>query len=111
MTTELLPGVSPERSRPAVRCNSRSILTRARRTAIVRECIQAVLIIAIDVLFVVFPNTHVPLMTRGQSMNLLLLFHAVIGAQVLLCRMIPVWRARRIASSWSADERRRLSLG
>lgn len=102
---ELLPGVSHAESPPHVVFQSRAVVVRARRRALLRDVLDLVLLIAVDVLFVRFPNTHVPLLGRHNSLTILLSLNAALLAYVWFARALPRWRARRVASTWNANER------
>jgi hypothetical protein len=102
---ELLPGVSPAQSPPHIVFQSRTVVVRARRRALLRDVLDLLLLLAVDVLFVRFPQTHVPLMARNNSLILLLVLNAALLAYVWFARALPRWRARRVASTWNADER------
>ena len=69
-----------------------------------------ILLIGVDLLSIRFRGTHVPFTTRAQSVELLAIFNALVGAHLFLSRAWPRWRARQISSSWSASERRKVGL-
>jgi hypothetical protein len=102
---QLLPGVKHAESPPHVVFQSRSVVVRARRRALLRDVADLMLLIAVDVLFVRFPQTHVPLLDRRNSLWLLLALNATLIAYVWFARALPRWRARRVAATWTADER------
>jgi hypothetical protein len=106
---ELLPGVSLAESPPHVVFQSRTVVVRARRRALLRDVLDLLLLLAVDVLFVRFPQTHVPLMARHNSLIVLLVLNAALLAYVWFARALPRWRAQRVASTWNADERGRFS--
>jgi hypothetical protein len=49
----------------------------------------------------------VPFVDRHESVLILVAANAVLIAYVLLARVFPRWRARRVASTWSSTERSR----
>lgn len=106
---ELLPGVKHAESPPHVVFHSRAVVVRARRRALLRDVLDLALLVAVDVLFVRFPNTHVPFLGRGNSLTILLALNAALIAYVWFARSLPRWKARRVASTWNADERGRFT--
>ena len=102
---ELLPGVSHAESPPNVVFQSRLVVARARRRALLRDVLDLVLLFAVDLLFVRFPQTHVPLLARRDSLSVLIGLNAALLVYVWFARALPRWRARRVASTWNADER------
>ena len=103
---DLLPGARGADA-PAIRCASRHIVERARQLAVLRDIGQGLLLVGIDVLSLHFQGMHVPFTTRTQSLELLAIFNLAAAAHLFLSRAWPRWRARRIAASWSAVERRK----
>jgi hypothetical protein len=106
---DLLPGVVREGCEPKVVCDSRAIVTRARRLALVRDVVQLVIVGAVDRLFVLWPLSHIPWVGRGGSLLILVAFNALVVAHVIVSRKLPRWNARRIASTWGASERKRFA--
>ena len=104
----LLPGVSPLEAEPKVVFQSGKLIRRARLRASIRDAADLFLLLLIDALFIGWPHAHVPLLGRSDSVIVLLVANAVIIAAVWLMRRVPQWRARRLASTWSASERQRL---
>lgn len=103
----LLPGVSPDAPRPPVNFESKRVVRRARMRAILRDTFDLALLIAVDWLFIRWPRAHVPFVDRHESVLILVAANAVLIAYVLLARVFPRWRARRVASTWSSTERSR----
>ncbi|HUP62766.1 MAG TPA: hypothetical protein VNA69_20365 [Thermoanaerobaculia bacterium] len=101
----LLPGVTADSCPPAVACDAHSAIRGARRRAIVRDVAQVVLLVAVDYLFIRWPESHVPLLTRAHSLAVLQVLNALVVADVWLTRALPMWWARRIASTWCRSER------
>jgi hypothetical protein len=104
---DLLPGVSDAGEPTAVLVDARTTVTRARCRAAARDVVDLLLLGCVDGLFLRYPNTHVPLLTRAATLGLLLLVHAAFIASVWAARAFPRWRARRVASTWCIAERRR----
>lgn len=105
--SELLPGTRRDDTR-LIHCDSRDVVGRARRMAAVRDCAQLLLVVAVDLLCIRFPQTHVPFATRSGSVELVVIFNLLAFGHFALSRAWPRWQARRIASSWSLSERRRI---
>ena len=106
-TRELLPGITEEGRAPAIRCDSRRVIRRARRVAFARDVAQLIVVAGLDFFFAAVPSTHIPFTDRPRSLAILALFNVGVAAYAVLCRKVPHWNARRMASTWSADERRR----
>lgn len=104
-TTKLLPGVTADSCPPPVVCDAHDAIRRARRRAIIRDTAQIVLLAAIDYLFVYWPDSRLPLLNRAQSFIALEAMNVLIVADVWLTRAMPMWTARRIASTWTRTER------
>jgi hypothetical protein len=105
--SQFLPGVVREGPRPVVRCDSKRVIQDARRRAVLREAVQLLLLLVVDVFCARFPMTHVPLLSRVQSLDLVALFNVALAAHVILGRTFPRWKARRVATTWSVTERQR----
>ena len=102
---ELLPGVTADSCPPSVVCDAHAAIRKARRRAIARDVAQIVLLAAVDYLFLRWPESHVPYMDRAHSLVALQAINLVIVADVWLTRALPMWTARRIASTWCRSER------
>lgn len=102
---ELLPGVSTSSCPPRVVCNAHDAIRRARRRAWVRDGIQLSLVLAVDYLFVRWPESRMPFIDRDASLALLRGVNVAVAAHLWLVRALPKWWARRIASTWSRPER------
>src|SRR5437867_3484284 len=107
---DLLPGVMTGGCEPMVVCDSRRVVVRARRLTIARDVAQIVLLASVDVLFRNWPSTHIPLLSRGDSLVVLGIVNVLTIADLWFSRALPRWRARRIATTWSATERQRLTI-
>ena len=103
----LLPGVSDAGVPPPVVIDSRVVVARARRRAIVRDVIDLLLLVCVDGLFLRWPHAHVPFLDRYDSLLVLLGLNAMLVGYVWLARALPRWTARRVASTWSLAERTR----
>jgi len=91
-------------------CDSRRVVARARRVAMARDAAQFVLLAGVDWLFSNWPSTHIPLLSRSDSLVVLGIANAALLAHVWLARTLPKWSTRRIATTWCASERARLSF-
>ena len=89
--------------------DSRRVILRARRMAVARDVAQVLLLAGVDWLFQNWPTTHIPLLGRGDSLVLLGIVNAATVVQVWATRAVPRWRAHRIAATWCARERDRLT--
>ncbi len=104
---ELLPGVTTDGCPPRVACDAHAAIRRARVRAGVRDFLQISLILAVDYLFIHWPESRMPFLDRGQSLAFLRGVNFVIVAHLWLARALPKWWARRIAGTWSRRERER----
>lgn len=102
---ELLPGVTTAECPPRIVCDAHNAIRRARRRAVLRDGLQVALIIAVDYLFVHWPESRVPFLDRASSLTFLRGVNAFIVADLWLSRAVPKWQARRIASTWCRSER------
>jgi hypothetical protein len=103
----LLPGVSQAEAPPDVVCESRSVIIWARRRAAIRDAFNLLLLISVDGLFLRWPHTHVPMLDRDQTALVLLAANGMMIAWMWSARTLPRWRARRLATTWSAGEQSR----
>jgi len=103
----LLPGVSDAGVPPPVIIDSRAVVARARRRAIVRDVIDLSLLVSVDGLFLRWPAAHVPFLDRHDSLLVLLGLNAMLVSYVWLVRAVPRWAARRVATTWRVSERAR----
>ena len=101
----LLPGVSDAEAPPLVITNSRAVVARARRRAIVRDVIDLLLLVCVDGLFLRWPLAHVPFLDRYDSLLVLLGLNAMLAGYFWLARAVPRWTASRVAATWSLPER------
>jgi hypothetical protein len=103
----LLPGVSDAAVPPPVVIDSRVVVARARRRAIVRDTVDFLLLVCVDGLFLRYPGAHVPFLDRGDSLMVVVGLNVMLIAYLWLARSIPRWTARRVATTWSLAERTR----
>ena len=104
---ELLPGVSATNCPPRVVYDANAAIRSARRRAWLRDGLQLSLLIAVDWLFVYWPESRIPFLDRGQSLTFLRGMNALLLAHVWLSRAVPKWWAKRISSTWCRSERER----
>jgi hypothetical protein len=104
---ELLPGVSQSGSPPEVLCETRRVVTSARRRATLRDVLDLLLLSAVDGLFLRWPHAHIPMLDRDQTALILAAANALVITYMWSARALPRWRARRLASTWSVAERNR----
>jgi hypothetical protein len=86
-------------------CDSRRVVARARRVAMARDAAQVVLLAGVDWLFSNWPSTHIPLLSRSDSLVVLGIANIGIVAHLWLMRALPKWSTRRIAATWCERER------
>ena len=89
--------------------DSRRVVVRARRLAIARDVAQVVLLAGVDWLFSNWPSTHIPLLSRSDSLVVLGIANIGIITHIWLVRALPKWSTRRIAATWCDGERERVS--
>jgi hypothetical protein len=102
---QLLPGVSTTSCPPRVVCDSHAAIRRARRRVWVRDGVQLVLLLAVDWLFVHWPDSRIPFADRNTSLAFLRGANVMILGHLWLVRAMPKWTAKRIAATWSRSER------
>lgn len=102
---ELLPGVSTTSCPPRVVCDAHTAIRRARTRVWVRDGVQLALLLAVDWLFVYWPDSRMPFVDREASLAFLRGANVVILGHVWLARALPKWTAKRIAATWSRSER------
>lgn len=106
---ELLPGVTTVSCPPRVVCDAHSAIRSAKRRALVRDSAQLALLLAVDYLFVHWPESRVPFLDRAASLTFLRGMNALIVGHLWLARALPKWTAKRIASTWCRSEREKFS--
>jgi len=104
---DLLPGVESAGCPPRVACDAHLAIRRARRRALVRDGLQVSFILAVDYLFGHWPDSRLPFLDRMHSLAFLCGVNLLVVVDLWLSRVLPKWRARRIAGTWSRRERER----
>jgi hypothetical protein len=107
---ELLPGVTTPDCPPRVVCDAHGAIRRARQRAVVRDFLQVSLVLAVDYLFMHWPQSRFPFLGRGQSLEFLRGVNILIVVQMGLARALPNVFARRVAATWSRRERDRFKV-
>jgi hypothetical protein len=107
----LLPGVLAGKPRRAVIIDGSREIRRARIRAALRDLFDFSALLLVDYLFVSWPRTHVPFLTRHDSLIILVSANALFLTWAVMARNLPRWRAQRIASTWSSNERTRFDQG
>ncbi|MBK5258002.1 MAG: hypothetical protein JJE51_00280 [Thermoanaerobaculia bacterium] len=105
--SERLPGVSSDNCPPVIVTDTRSDIRRARIRATFRDLGQLLFLGAIDYFFFNWPLAHIPFLSRGASAFVVVLLNAIILTHVIMMRMLPRMRAKRIAATWRLSERAR----
>ena len=106
---DLLPGaLGPDSARPANGFHPHELIRSERRRAILRQCGDGLALLALDALVLNWHEARLPFATREFSVALLAFANAGLLAWFLTAMKLPQWRARRIASTWCANERKRL---
>jgi hypothetical protein len=105
----LLPGVSAEVPPPVIIFESHPVIRRARRRALARDVFDLLLLVAVDVLFIRWPQAQIPLLNRFQSLQLLVAVNVLLLGYLWVSRVFPRWRARRVSATWDTTERERLT--
>jgi hypothetical protein len=103
--SQLLPGVSDDRCPPTVVADSHAAIRRARVRAALIDLMQLSLLVAVDYLVVRYPRTHVPLASRADSLVIVVAANVLMIGYLCLARLVPRWRARRVAKTWRPSER------
>ena len=107
---QLLPGVARDGYAPQIVSESRSVIRRARFRAALRDAADLLLLLVVDAFFIRWPRAHVPLLDRHDSILALMALNVLLLAYVWLSRRVPQWHARRVSSTWCANERQRLTF-
>ena len=107
---ELLPGVTTPALPPVVVCDAKAAIRSARRRALARDMAQVTVLIAVDYLFVRWPESRVPGLDRQHSLTVLTATNAFIAAHLWCSRyLVPRFTAWRVANTWSRAERQRFT--
>lgn len=104
---ELLPGVTDDACPPRVVCDAHTAIRRARRRAMFRDATQISLLLAVDYLFMHWPESRMPFLERHTSLTFLRAVNVLAVGDLWLSRALPKWWAKRIAGTWSRVERER----
>jgi hypothetical protein len=104
-TRELLPGVTADSCPPRVVCDAHTAIRKARRRAMLRDAVQIALLLAVDYLFIHWPDSRMPFLEREASLVFLRGVNVIAVADLWLTRALPKWWAKRIAETWSRAER------
>lgn len=108
---QLLPGVRQTAVPPANTIpNLGSIVEQARSQHLVRDVVDVLLLLLVDTLFLAWPTSHIPFLSRQDSGLVLVAAHVGLLAHFVLTRTLPRYRARRIAATWSNTERSKARL-
>lgn len=107
---DLIPGVQPPRRPPVDRDALEREMARHRRRAAVEDLLDCAVLIVVDLLFLLWPEAKVPFLDRDATLALLLFANVLTVAGYVRSRILPVWKARRIAATWSAAEQARFSV-
>ena len=103
----LLPGVTTSAVPPAVVCDTRREIARARRRALACDVLQIALLVVVDTLFARWPSAHIPGLERETSLGIVRMLNMALIAHLWLERALPRWTARRIATTWCRSEKQR----
>jgi hypothetical protein len=106
-TENLLPGVHAGKPRRPVIIDGSREIRRARVRAGLRDLFDLSTLLVVDYLFASWPRTHVPFLTRHDSLVVLVSANFLFVAWAVIARYLPRWRAQRIAGTWSSSERTR----
>jgi len=107
MRRDLLPGVSPDGTDPNIVFQSRPVIKSARRRATLHDFFDVLLLAGVDALFIRWSHAHIPLLDRADTLLVLAIVNLALIVYVWSVRMLPRWRARRLAATWSETERHR----
>lgn len=102
---QILPGVQTTSCPPRVVCDAHRAIRNARRRVWVRDGLQMALLLAVDYLFVHWPESRMPFLEREASLALLRGVNVAIIGHLGLSRALPRLYAKRIAATWCRTER------
>ena len=83
------------------------MIRSARRRATLHDFFDLTLLVAVDALFIRWSHAHIPLLDRAETMLVLVIANLALIVYVWSVRKLPLWRARRLAATWSPAERDR----
>jgi hypothetical protein len=108
--SELLPGVTASSCPPPVVCDAKAAIRKARRRAIARDAGQIALLVAVDWLFIRWPESRIPLLDRDHSMRIIELANLGVAAHLWWARVVfPKITARRMMLTWSRAEQKKFT--
>ena len=84
------------------------LIRTERRRAILKQCCDGLALLALDALVINWHDARLPFTSREFSVALLAFANAGYLAWFLAAMKLPQWRARRIASTWCENERKKL---
>ena len=110
--SDLLPGASgPKTTPPRSNYKPHEQLRQARRAASIHDTIDTVIFVAVDAMFLLWPRAHIPFFSRRASLLILLVANILLISFWVRTRLVPRWRAKRIAATWTDEERTRFGGG
>src|SRR5688572_11034469 len=108
--SDLLPGVEGPSDRRRVSASAvRQSLESSRRKAAVEEILDCAVLIVLNLLFILWSRAQLPFVGRDGTMLVLLASNALLVGGYFRSRILPRITARRIAATWSPEERQRFS--
>ena len=105
----LIPGVDGP---PHAAVNARQLemdRQRARRRESIEDLLDCAVLIVVNLVFLLWSEAKVPFLDRDTTMVLLMLANLFTIGSYVRTRILPRWKARRIAATWSAAERERFA--
>jgi hypothetical protein len=107
----LLPGVSQTAVPPSVSMRNLAVtVEQARYDRFVRDAVDVLLLLLVDTLFLAWPTSHIPFLSRELSGAILVAAHVGLIAHFVVTRSLPRYRAQRIAQTWSATEQSKVRI-
>ncbi|HUO83905.1 MAG TPA: hypothetical protein VM534_02225 [Thermoanaerobaculia bacterium] len=103
-SVRLLPGVRrPRRNSPAGIVD----VQQSRNRADLSDLVDLMILIVINLFFMQWENARLPLVSRDVSLVALLATNAFYVWGWFRSRILPLWRTRRIVSTWCSEEKSR----
>lgn len=106
---DLIPGVEGPRARHVDARQLAAEHARARRRVAVEDLLDCAMLIVVNLVFLLWSEAKVPFLDRDTTLILLLGVNLLTVAGYIRARIVPLWKARRIAATWSPAERARFS--
>lgn len=106
---EQLPGTAGPVP-PVAHFDASGTIRKARMRADLSDFLDLSVLLGINLMFKMWESAHIPFLSRDASMAILLAANAAYVMDWLVTRYFPQWRARRIAATWSREERSRCRL-